>query len=282
MGTDDMLEFTIRAQHDPEFQLFAKRFGSARRDEERLAVLWLFQKSEFPCGLEELAAALEYVFNYDGLLPANIACMRFFAFLQRFSQASAAAFARALIVVPKLDPAQVFRSVAAVFMIGREHSKLSTQACITYFNEASLIEGMQAFAVQRFVCIRRNEAVFSSTYAEAVVDEGEFIRFVLGIYTDCRLQAVDMLLKHCARSTLCFKLIRTYLAHQDADEPKLMAEILATVRGRPIFEPVQRFLVTAGNDKVDRQPQFVRPRRREELPAAKPTPGSVAVPGAEP
>jgi hypothetical protein len=245
LGADGVLELAIRAQHDPEFRRFATHFAFARHDEERLAVLWLFRRAELTCSLDELSAALEYVFNFDGMLPANVPVMRFFALLQHFSDASAAAFARALSVAPQVDAAHLFRSVASAFMIRQQHEKLSVSACVAYFNDASLIGGMEAFAVQRFVCIRKQDTAFSDLYADAIVDEADFIRFVLGMYTDSRLQAVDVIRKKGERATLCCRLLRTYLAHQDADEPTLTAELLATVRGRPSFEPVHRFMMPA-------------------------------------
>jgi len=266
LGPNGVLELAIRTQHDLEFRRFATHFAFARRDEEKLAVLWLFRKIELPCALDELSAALEYIFNYDGVLSANVPSMRFFALLQHFSKDSAVAFARALSVVQQMDVTHLFRSVASAFMIRRQHEKLSVSACIAYFNEASLIVGMDAFAMQRFVCIRKKSADFSDIYADAIVDETDFIRFVLGVYTDSRLQAVDIIRKHGERATLCCRLIRTYLAHQDADEPTLTAELLATVSGRPTFEPVHRFMITA-DERTPPPVQLPPPLPRTGKPA---------------
>ncbi len=266
LGPDSLLEFAIRTEHDPAFRGFARHFAFARRDQEKLTVLWLFRKMELPCALVELSAALEYISNYDGVLPANVSSMRFFALLQYFSEASAAAFARAQGVMPEMDPANLFRSIASAFMIRRHHEKLSVSACVAYFNDASLISGMEAFAVQRFVCIRKHDTAFSGLYADAIVDETDFIRFALGMYTDSRLQAVDIIRKEGQRASLCCRLIRTYLAHQDADEATLTAELLATVRGRPTFEPEHRFMIAADpRTPTPAQPHFSP--KGEEKPA---------------
>lgn len=236
-------EFHVRAQHDQVFAAFAQGFGFATLEPEKLAVLHLFKARPPERSVEDLADALEYVSRYRDVLPASVSCVRFHQSLHFFNPQAAEAFAKVLKVAPGLDPEKVFRNIATEYGIAASYRRIDQARCIAHFNEAEIIEGMEAFAIESYVCVRKKRSAASINYAEAVVSMDEFARFVLCVHTDPRHAVLDIIAKNGARASLCCSLIRCYLQHHDAEEALLVSELLATVRGRPPFVSMPKFLI---------------------------------------
>ena len=240
---ESLREFRVRLQHDPAFEAFARAFGFATLEAEKLAVLHLFKNRPTEWSATDLADALEYASRYRDVLPSSVSSVRFYQSLHFFNPEAADAFAKVLKVAPRVGTENVFRNIATEYGIAAFYRLVDQAPCISYFNEAQVIEGMEAFAVESYVCIRKKRAAASISYAEAVMSTDEFVRFVLCVHTDPRRTALTIITQNGARASLCYSLIRCYLQHHNAEEPRLVSELLATVRGRPPFVSTPKFLI---------------------------------------
>ena len=243
-------EFAILSQHDAAFKAFLRFFQCDWSDIEKLVLLSLFKNKTEEFKVEELFGAMEYASRYRGLLPASLASIRYYQALQFFDQKPANSFADALRIAPHLDPEETFRNIAFDFRIDKFQHLVDPLLAVTYFNNAKIIDGMEAFLVEDFVCIRRTRASASINYAEAVISSAEFVRFALSIYSDGRRAALEILNTNGARASFCYPIIRTYLDHYAADEELLIGEMLAVVRGKPAFVSQPRFLAEPRNQPL--------------------------------
>ena len=261
-----MREFQVLAKHDPAFEAFVREFRFDLHESERLAVLRLFKSRPAELPVADLADALEFVSRYRDILPASRCCMRFYQALHFFSPQAADAFANALKVAPLLEPEKVFRNIAMEHGVTDSYRRIPVAHCISYFNQERLIEGLEAFHIENYICIRKKNSTMSINYAEAVVASDEFARFIICLHTDPRHLVLDLLRENGARASLCCSLIRCYLKNYHAEEALLVAELLATVRGRPPFISMPKFLIETKRGL--RRPEPVLRLAKDRLPPA--------------
>jgi len=236
-------EFSVRARHEQGFVAFLHQFQFSLTETERLAALALY-KAEAPgaaagkalrARAAVLAVALEYCSRYRHAVAADLDLMRFYQTLHYFNPRAAEAFAEVLRVAPDLEAGFVFRNIARDYDITRALKPVAPGECIRHFNLVPLIEGLEAFAVDDHVGLRRAAGRSSHAYAEAMLRISDFSRFVLCAYTDPRQNILRLIQAHGALRSLCVPLIRTYLAHHDADPLVLESEIQQVILGRPRF-----------------------------------------------
>lgn len=263
---DAMKEFHIRAQHENRFIEFVKNFSFKLKDIDKLAVFFLYKNPPTGIVSNEIAVALEFVSNYEGLFPPTLCGMRFFQSLEHLDPDAASSFAEALRTEPSLKPEMVFRKTATTHKVVRKNRNISLQKCVSYFNENELIDEMESFLIDNLVAVRNKTSRTALNYADAILSVDDFVRFVLYCYTDHKLSALAYVKRNGARAALCGSLMRTYLDCQEMDEPSLIGELDMTLRGRPAFASTPRFILDPRKASSPRPPTEARGGNRTENP----------------